>query len=76
MDKKGLYKGVKIVGMISYIPFILALSPIAGYFAGNFLVKRFSFPCYTVIIFIAFSFIAGALETIRIIKKVSKMEKK
>jgi uncharacterized membrane protein YoaK (UPF0700 family) len=71
--KEDLYKTIKVVGMVTYLPFILAAFPIAGYFSGEFLRRKFSLPGYTVVIFIALSFIAGVLEAIKVIRKVSRI---
>lgn len=73
MAKEDLYKTIKVVGMVTYLPFILAACPIAGYFSGEFLQKKFSLPGYTVIIFVVISFIAGVLEAIKVIRKVSRI---
>jgi hypothetical protein len=73
MRKEELYKTIKVVGMVSYIPLILAACPLAGFFAGEYLQKKFSLPGYTVIAFVLISFIAGILETIKTIKKVNRI---
>lgn len=73
MRKEELYKTVKIAGMVSYLPFILAACPIAGYFAGEFLQRKFSLPGYTAVIITVISFVAGVLEAIKVIKKVSRI---
>jgi len=70
---KEMYKTIKLVGMVSYIPLILAACPLAGFFAGDYLQKKFSLPGYAVIIFVLVSFIAGILETVKTIKKVSRI---
>ena len=42
MLKEDFYKGVKVVGFVSFIPFILAAGPLTGYFIGTFLQKKFN----------------------------------
>ncbi len=59
--------------MVSYLPFILAACPVAGYFAGDYLQRKFSLPGYTVIILIVISFIAGVLEAVKVIRRVSRI---
>ena len=76
MPKEGFYKGVKTLGFVSFIPFILAAGPLTGYFAGTFLQKKFNLSSYVVLASVAFGFIIGAMETIKILKAVSRMDKK
>ncbi|MCX5710393.1 MAG: AtpZ/AtpI family protein [Candidatus Omnitrophica bacterium] len=68
MDKKEFYNRVKIAGLISYIPFILLAAPLGGFFAGEFLHRRFNTPDYILLIFVAFGLLIGIKETIKIIK--------
>lgn len=71
MDKNGksaVYKWIKIGGMLSFIPFVLAAGPLAGYFAGSYLEKKFNLPHIISIIFIILGFAGSVRETVRIIK--------
>jgi len=74
-DKKELYKRIKIAGIISFIPFITAIGPVAGYFAGDYLHKKFHTPYFVVFILVALGAFSGFLETVRIIKLITKIEK-
>jgi len=74
-NKKELYKRIKIAGMISYIPVVLAAPALAGFFLGDYLQKRFNLPFYFSIIFITLGFIIGIRESVRIIRTVLKIEK-
>ena len=76
MQKENFYKGVKTVGFVTFIPFMLAAGPLSGYFAGSFLQKKFNLSSYVVLASVAFGFIIGAMETIKILKAVSRMDKK
>ena len=76
MQKEDFYKGVKTVGFVTFIPFMLAAGPLSGYFAGSFLQKKFNLSSYVVLASVAFGFIIGAMETIKILKAVSRMDKK
>lgn len=76
MRKEDFYRGVKTVGFVTFIPFMLAAGPLAGYFAGDFLRKKFNLSAYVVLAGVAFGFIAGAMETIKILKAVARMDKK
>ena len=70
-----VYKWIKIGGLLSFIPVIMAAGPLGGYFCADYLEKRFNLPSYTSLIFITIGFIASARETIRIIRLALKTEK-
>lgn len=76
VDKTGLYKRIKIAGMISYIPVMLAAPALAGYFLGDYLEKRFNLPFYVSIFCIGLGITIGIMEAIRIIRLVLKIESK
>jgi len=69
-----LYKWIKIAGILSFIPFVLAAGPLAGYFAGRYLQGRFNFPTYVLFILITIGFIGSVSETVKIIKIALKAE--
>ena len=69
-----IYKWIKIGGLLSFIPFVMAAGPLAGYFSADYLEKRFGLPNVTSAIFITIGFIASARETIRIIRLAIKTE--
>lgn len=76
MGKEELYKRIKIGGAISFIPVILATGPLAGYFIGDYIQKKFGLPPYLTFIFAGLGFIGSITETINIIRFVLKMDKK
>ena len=76
MQKEDFYKGVKTVGLVSFIPFMLAAGALSGYFVGVFLQKKLNLPVYVVLISIAFGFLAGVMEMIRVLKALAKMNKR
>ena len=76
MQKEGFYKGVKIVGFVSFIPFILAAGPLTGYFIGTFLQKKFNLSYWVVWLALIFGFLAAITEIIKILKAVAKENKK
>ena len=76
MQKENFYKGVKTIGFITFIPFMMAAGPLSGYFLGDFLQKKFNLSPHVVLLSIAVGFVVGAMETIRIIKTVARMNKK
>lgn len=55
-------------GLLSTIPFILALAPIVGFFLGQYLDTRFRTKPWLSLILLALGFVAGVRETIKIIQ--------
>jgi len=76
VKKSQAYKWIKIYGLLSYIPIILAVGPLSGFFLGSYLEKKFALPSYSTLIFILFGFISAGTETVRIIRLVSKIDRK
>ena len=76
MPKVEIYRWVKIVGMVSFIPVILAAGPLTGYFAGEYLEKKLSVGPFVVFISIGIGSMASIVEVVRIIRLVLKIEKK
>ncbi len=76
-DKKKaeFYKVAKIWGLVSFIPVVLAAGPIAGYFFGEYLERKFGFAPYISMFFVAMGFIAGAREVVRILKLINKSDR-
>jgi hypothetical protein len=73
-DKSAFYKRLKIAGMISYIPLVLAAMPLSGYYLAEFLKDTFAFPEYWKMILGGLGLLAGIRETYRIIRLVVKIE--
>lgn len=74
MQKEEFYKQVKIWGMISFIPLMLAAGPVAGYLAGDYLKNKFGSD-YILFICVFIGFVVAIAEVIRIIKLVTKIAK-
>lgn len=73
--KNGLYKWLKIGGLLSFLPFVMVAGPLAGFFAGDYLIRRFNFPVYTSYILAGLGFLGSLRETIRIIRVTIKMDR-
>ena len=56
------------IGLLSSIPFILALAPIVGYLLGQYLDNRFHTRPWLSVVLLALGFVAGVRETVNIIK--------
>ena len=68
MNKAKVFRRVKVAGLLTLIPIVLATGPLAGYIAGYYLIKLFNFPHYTGVVCAIIGFIAAAQETITIIR--------
>jgi len=75
MQKEDFYKGMKTVGFVSFIPFMLAAGPLSGYFIGTFLQKKFNLPYWVVLFGVVFGFLAAIIEIIKILKAISRVNK-
>lgn len=69
-----VHKWIKIGGLMSFIPVMMAAGPLGGYFLADFLVKKFHFPNYTAAICITLGFVVGVRETIRVVRLALKTE--
>ena len=56
------------IGVLSAIPFILALSPIVGYFLGKYLDKKFRTEPWLTFVMLGLGFVAGVRETIKLVQ--------
>ena len=74
MDKK-FYKQVKVIGLMSIVPFVLAAGPLTGYVAADYLKTKFGAPPWVYFVVIFSGFAAGMTETIRLIKEAMRTGK-
>ena len=66
---------LRISGLLTIIPIILAAAPLAGYLAGDWLVTKLRFPRYATIVCVIIGFIAAVRETVKIIRMALKAAK-
>jgi len=71
--KKGVvFSQVKQIGALTAIPAVLLVGPILGYFAGNWIDRKFQlYPWFTVF-FVFAGFFAAGREIFRLLKQVLK----
>ena len=60
------------IGLLSSIPFILALAPIVGYFLGIYLDKKFQTEPWLQLTLLGLGFVAGVRETVKIVKMAQR----
>jgi F0F1-type ATP synthase assembly protein I len=68
---EGKYAMLRQASLVTVIPFLLLVSPLVGYFLGQFLDKRLD-TSFLWIVFTALGFAAGVKEVYRIILRISK----
>lgn len=65
------YNWARQMGLLSTIPFLMAVPPIAGLLIGRYLDKRFNaYPVLT-IIFLLLGFVAGVREVRNVVRKAN-----
>jgi hypothetical protein len=70
-----VYKWIKIGGILSFLPFILAAGPLAGFFLADYLEKKFHTPGLVSVICVVTGFLASLRETVKIVRKALDIEK-
>ena len=60
------------IGILSSIPFILALSPIVGFLIGKWLDQKFRTGPWLAFILLGLGFVAGVRETINMVKMAQR----
>ena len=68
MNRAMVFGRIKVAGLLSLIPIVLAAGPLIGYVSGYYLIKLFNFPHYTLVVCAIIGLIAAARETIKIIR--------
>jgi hypothetical protein len=76
MQKEKIYKWIKIGGLLSFLPFVMAAGPLGGYLIGDFLQKKFGLGPVAMAVCIILGFIGSAFETVKIIKSALRAEEK
>ena len=72
--KSTAYKWIKIAGLMSFLPFVIASGPFAGYLLGSYLHERYNAPQYIMLIAVSIGFAGSVIETVKLIKFALKTE--
>jgi ATP synthase protein I len=68
------YSTYRQIGILTTIPFLLAVGPILGYYIGEFLDRKLNTAPYLMIVFIIFGFVASGKGVYNLIKKAEKSD--
>lgn len=68
-------KGFRQIALATTIPLIMVAAPAVGYFIGVYLDKLFGTSGVMMLIFLLLGLAAGGLETVRLIKEITKEDK-
>ena len=70
--KSGIYSQLKQIGALTAIPVILLVGPVLGYFAGDWIDRRFGLTPWFTLFFVGFGFVAAGREIFRLLKQILK----
>ena len=71
-NKDDRYLAMRRAGLLSTVPFLLAASPIIGFFIGRFIDRRLgSDPAFS-IVFLILGFVAGAVQVAKVVKEANR----
>jgi F0F1-type ATP synthase assembly protein I len=65
------YVLIRQVGLLTAVPFVLAVAPLIGFFAGRFLDQKLGTDPWLMIILIVLGFVAGARQVYRLVRLAS-----
>ena len=74
--KDAFYSQVKQISALTALPVILIAGPIAGYFMGDWLDRKFQIYPWCTVVFLVLGFTASGREVFRLLKQVLKDDKK
>ena len=71
-DEEDRYWAIRQVGLLTTIPVLLTVPPIAGFLAGRFLDRKLNTDPIFSIVLLVFGFVAGARQIARVVKLASR----
>jgi len=71
-DPSSKYKLARQVGLLTTIPFLLAVAPLVGYFGGRWLDGKLGTGPVLTFVLLGLGFVAGVRETVIVIRKATK----
>ncbi len=67
------FRWIRLGGLLTLIPVVLAAGPLTGYLAGEWLALKFGFGRYTALVCVIIGFAAAIREIVKIIKVALKI---
>ncbi|MFH1199186.1 MAG: hypothetical protein V1650_03405 [Candidatus Omnitrophota bacterium] len=74
VQKKEFYRLIQISGAVIFIPAVLVVGPLSGYFVGDFLATKFALGQAALFTCIGLGFISSGFEVYRLIRFVIKLD--
>jgi ATP synthase protein I len=71
-DEEDRYWAIRQVGLLTTIPVLLTVPPIAGFLIGHFLDRKLNTDPILSIVFLVLGFVAGARQVARVVKLASR----
>jgi len=71
-DEENRYWAIRQAGLLTTIPVLLTVPPIAGFLAGRFLDRKLNTDPIFSIVLLVFGFVAGARQIARVVKLASR----
>ncbi len=66
------YDLIRQVGLLTAVPFVLAVAPLLGFFFGSYLDRKLGTGPVFMIVFIVLGFVAGARQVYRLVRQASE----
>lgn len=67
---------LKQIGALTAIPVILLIGPVAGYFAGDWIDRKFQLHPWCTVLFLILGFVASGREIFRLLNQILKEDNK
>ena len=67
---------VKQIGTLTAVPIILLVGPLAGYFVGDWVDRKFHIHPWGILLFLLLGFTAAVREITRLLKQILQDDKK
>lgn len=74
-EKEKVYRQIKIIGFALYLPVIMVTPPLTGNFLGEYLKNKYGTGNIVPIFCITLGFLVSFIETARVIRLISKMNR-
>ena len=73
--KEAYFRQLKQIGALTAVPVILFVGPVAGYFVGDWIDRKFQCYPWGTFLFLILGFVASGREIFRLLNRVLKEDK-